>query len=157
MLRYEVNFNEWNNCFECRIEKRSEDGKILIDYYESRFSSMIFWKQRLQILMRLNRESHKLDTFFMKKIGGHISFDLFGYDVTIYGWNAMLFAWNIRLKNGLILCLRPPNFCYFRYISWYIYLSPDGTPSNAVWGKSGKGGIDSYHHENAFKKGKKSA
>lgn len=52
--------------------------------------------------------------------------------VTIYGANAMHYAVNIRTGEGYI-CARPTTGETARW-RWYLYVSPDATPTRAWWG-----------------------
>lgn len=53
--------------------------------------------------------------------------------VTIYGANAMHWALNIRTSRGY-LCAHPTTRTFGGRWPWYVYLSPDGTPTAAYWG-----------------------
>ena len=59
---------------------------------------------------------------------GHVSIG----PATIYGANAMHYAVNVRTGNGWI-CFRPTTKQAGRR-PWYLYVSPDATPSSAWWG-----------------------
>lgn len=59
---------------------------------------------------------------------GHVSIG----PVTIYGANAMHYAVNVRTGAGYI-CARPTTSQAGRR-PWYLYISPNATPSSAVWG-----------------------
>ena len=67
---------------------------------------------------------------FEKCFGGHISI---GKSITVYGFNAMHVAVNINTKWGFV-CFHPPMKCYGKWWPWYLYISPNGTPTYATWG-----------------------
>ena len=52
--------------------------------------------------------------------------------VTIYGANAMHWAVNIRVGKFGYLCFRLPLKCFGQRWGWYLYLSRNGTPWQAV-------------------------
>jgi hypothetical protein len=59
---------------------------------------------------------------------GHVSIG----PVTIYGANAMHYAANISTSAGYI-CFRPTTRqCGLQ--RWYLYISPNATPTSRVWG-----------------------
>ena len=59
---------------------------------------------------------------------GHVSIG----PVTIYGANAMHYAANVSTSEGYI-CFRPTTRqCGLQ--RWYLYVSPDATPTRRVWG-----------------------
>lgn len=58
-----------------------------------------------------------------KYLGGHITFG----NVTIYGFNAMHVAIQIWTKKWGYICFHPPMW-FYRWWSWYFYLSPNATP-----------------------------
>lgn len=53
--------------------------------------------------------------------------------ITLYGANAMHWALNIKTRWGY-LCLHPSTRTFGASWPWYLYLSPDGTPSSRTWG-----------------------
>lgn len=54
--------------------------------------------------------------------------------LTIYGANAMHWAVNLRLTRLRTLCFHPTTRTFGGRWRWYVYLSPDCTPSTAYWG-----------------------
>lgn len=58
-------------------------------------------------------------------MGGHLSFR----NLTIYGSNAMCWAVNIHTKKWGYVCFTLPSMLRIRRkMSFYLYLSPNGTP-----------------------------
>lgn len=53
--------------------------------------------------------------------------------ITVYGANAMHWALNLRTRWGWF-CAHPTTRTFGGRWPWYVYLSPDGTPSAAYWG-----------------------
>lgn len=74
---------------------------------------------------RINRLLDRHDRW----ISGHINIGR----LTIYGRNAMHYAWNYKRKDGMYVCFRPPSRCFGMRLGWYLYISPDGTPSSATY------------------------
>lgn len=71
----------------------------------------------------------------MKIFEGHI--DIMNR-VIIYGENGMNWAVNIKTKKGW-LCFTLPTWRRLKgKDEWYIYLSPNGTPSQSTWYKGSK-------------------
>lgn len=69
------------------------------------------------------------DKYLHKYIGGHITIGR----LTIYGRNAMHYAWNYQRRDGMYVCFRPPSRCFGLRLGYYFYISPDGTPSDAIY------------------------
>ena len=63
-------------------------------------------------------------------LGGHINL---GKRITIYGENAMNWAVNISTKKGWLCFTLPTWRRILHKDQWYIYLSPNGTPTKAIW------------------------
>lgn len=53
--------------------------------------------------------------------------------LTVFGENAMHWGVRVKLKNNF-LCFRLPFRCYGGWWPLYLYISPDGTPTSAIWG-----------------------
>jgi hypothetical protein len=91
--------------------------------------------------------------FTDKYFGGHVSFSLFGRDVTIHGWNAMHVAINIWTKRWGYVCFHPTIRCFGVWWRWYFYCSPNGTPNSATYAigpgvrrrEDGRGYVDNYN------------
>jgi hypothetical protein len=67
--------------------------------------------------------------YLRKKLTGHIKIGR----LTIFGRNAMHYAWNYRRKDGMYVCFRPPSRCFGMRLGYYFYISPDGTPNEAIY------------------------
>lgn len=76
------------------------------------------------------KRAHRL-TFWERYFGGHVS--IRGGRIVLFGWNAMHVTLQIHTKRGW-LCIHPPVRCFGRWWPWYVYLSPDATPSGSIWG-----------------------
>lgn len=70
-----------------------------------------------------------LEWWLSRRLGGHVNIG----PLTIYGFNAMHFAFNLKTRWGY-LCFHPTIQIYGRIWLWYLYLSPDATPTSATWG-----------------------
>lgn len=70
-----------------------------------------------------------VDRYLDKYINGHIKIGR----LTIYGRNAMHYAWNYTRKDGMVVCFRPPSRCFGMKLGYYFYISPDGTPGEAIY------------------------
>jgi hypothetical protein len=53
--------------------------------------------------------------------------------LTIFGRNAMHYAWNYKRRDNMYVCFRPPSRCFGMNLGYYFYISPDGTPNEAVY------------------------
>ena len=69
-------------------------------------------------------------SWFEKHLGGHISFRVLWWRITIYGFNAMHVAINIHTHRWGYVCFHPP----MRHWPWYFYVSPNATPWAASFG-----------------------
>ncbi len=77
-----------------------------------------------------HKSSHECFSWFENNMNGYIQ--LFGR-VTFWGENAMHWAITIRMF-GYGFHFRPPFKCFNQKWPIKIYVSKDGTPSNAIWG-----------------------
>lgn len=79
-------------------------------------------------------KKYKALSWFENFMGGHIAIG----NIVIFGENAMNWAVNISLKKGA-LCFTLPTWRRIKNKDeWYIYFSPDGTPTNSYWYKGTK-------------------
>lgn len=75
----------------------------------------------------------RLRRWLFKHLGGHVTIKWFGWHLTIYGFNAMLCAVNFRTRRWGWVCFRPSlRFLGWKRV-WYLYVSPNGTPSVATY------------------------
>lgn len=80
-------------------------------------------------------KKYKSLSWFENFMGGHLCIG----PITIYGANAMRWAVNIKTKKGY-LCFTLPvpsrirtNRDGYKWLDWYAYLSPNGTPWACTW------------------------
>jgi hypothetical protein len=66
-----------------------------------------------------------------RRLGGHVSFTLFGHKVTVYGFNAMWLTIQVATHRWGYICFRPPT--WNPKLRWKFYVSPNATPSIATF------------------------
>lgn len=71
--------------------------------------------------------------WYERWFGGHLSFQVFHWRITIYGFNAMHLAVNVWTKRWGYLCFHPSVKIWGRWWPWYFYASPNATPWAATF------------------------
>lgn len=79
--------------------------------------------------MTLDQIQFRLDLWLSRHLGGHKRLGRF----TFFGHNGMQWAVEYRTIRGWLV-MRPISWSPGRWNGWYIYHSPDATPSCAWWG-----------------------
>jgi len=67
-------------------------------------------------------------------MSGHVNL----WKITIYGENAMNWAVNIRIGKGHLCFTLPTWRRVIKKDGWYVYFSPDATPTASLWKYSTK-------------------
>lgn len=67
-----------------------------------------------------------------EKLSGHFTIK-WPVCATVYGFNAMHVAVNFYTRRWGWVCFHPPMYCFGRLWRWYLYASPNGTPSIATF------------------------
>lgn len=104
------------DCFSIGYKRGFRDGRFIARVKKAIRNAGLFGGSRYD---------RRRDRIFT----GHVSIG----PVTIYGANAMHYAINVQTRWGY-LCARPTTGEKRGHWPWYVYLSPNATPSQAHWG-----------------------